>query len=161
MCRFRSDRAVFPELLPKPPFPLPLHVASQCRGTILPRPPIKVFFDGGCRPNPGRIEAAVVVRGTRYLYDDLGVGSNGDAEWLALIRALELAQSLGLSAVELVGDALEVIRQANRALQSGDAKSGHAATFLDLAGKGSPTKIRWIKREQNLAGIALAGRHPR
>ena len=120
-----------------------------------------MFFDGGCRPNPGRIEAAVVVRGAVYLYDDLGTGTNSDAEWVALIRALELSQSLDLSEVELVGDALEVIRQANQALKNARARPGHAATFLALAGKGPPVKIRWIKREQNLAGIALAARHPR
>lgn len=96
-----------------------------------------------------------------YLYDDLGVGTNSDAEWLALIRALELAQSLDLGDVVLVGDALEVIRQANQALKNAHAGPGHAATFLALASKGPPAKIRWIKREQNLAGIALARRHPR
>lgn len=122
---------------------------------------IKVFFDGGCRPNPGRIEAAVVVRGTEYLYDDLGAGTNSDAEWLALIRALELAQALNLGEVDLIGDALEVIRHAQLALKNDHAKPGHTADFLAVARKGPAVKIRWIKREQNLAGIALAARHPR
>jgi ribonuclease HI len=62
---------------------------------------LKVFFDGGCRPNPGRIEAAVVVRGAAHLFDDLGLGTNSDAEWLALIQALELSRSLGLVDIEL------------------------------------------------------------
>ncbi len=132
---------------------------------------VKVFFDGGCRPNPGRIEAAVVVRGVVHLFDDLGSGSNSDAEWLALIRALELSRSLGLTDIELIGDAVEVIRQANRALSAsytepgragqGDTGQGHTATFLALAANAPPARIRWIKRAQNLAGIALAARHPR
>lgn len=121
----------------------------------------KVFFDGGCRPNPGRIEAAVVVRGVVYLFDDLGHGTNSDAEWLALIRAVEVSQSLGLTGVELIGDAIEVIRKANEAWKNGHAPDGHAATFLTLANRLAPARIRWIKREQNLAGIALAARHPR
>ena len=122
---------------------------------------LKIFFDGGCRPNPGRIEAAVVLRGVPYMFDDLGRGTNSDAEWLALICALELAQSLDLTHIELVGDALAVIRQAQRAISSGCAKPGHAAKFLVLI-KGKPlVRIRWIKRQQNLAGIALAARHPR
>lgn len=121
----------------------------------------KVFFDGGCRPNPGRMEAAVVVRGAVHLFDDLGVGTNRDAEWLALIRALELARSLGLAEVELVGDSIDVIKQANVVLADGQALQGHAATFLALAHKAPPARIRWIKRQQNLAGIALAARHPR
>ena len=122
---------------------------------------LKVFFDGGCRPNPGRIEAAVVVRGVPYLFDDLGHGTNSDAEWLALICALELMRSMCLADVELIGDALEVIQQAQRALSTGHAKHGHSARFLALIGGKPLTRIRWIKREQNLAGIALAARHPR
>lgn len=132
----------------------------------MPSRRVKVFFDGGCRPNPGPIEAAVVLRGVTHVFDDLGVGSNSDAEWRALVCALELAQSAGLANVELIGDAREVIGQANLAL-SGAAVSGatvsggHAAAFLSVAAKGRPARIRWIKREQNLAGIALASRHPR
>lgn len=122
---------------------------------------LKVFFDGGCRPNPGPIEAAAVIRGETYLFEDLGQGTNSDAEWTALIRAFDLAQSLGLNDVELVGDALEVVQNANTTLQRGEARSAHEAEFLALAGKARPARIRWIRREQNLAGIALARRHPR
>lgn len=122
---------------------------------------VKVFFDGGCRPNPGPIEAAVVIRGTAHVFDDLGTGSNRDAEWLALLRALELAQAQDLREVELIGDAIEIVRQADTALRTGQAAPGHAATFLALAAKAPPARVRWIKRAQNLAGIALAARHPR
>ncbi len=122
---------------------------------------LKIFFDGGCRPNPGHMEAAVVVRGAVHLFDDLGFGSNEDAEWLALIHALELAQRLGLTRVELIGDATEVIRKANLALTVGHDLQGHAATFRALASASPPARIRWIRRAQNLAGIALAARHPR
>ena len=129
--------------------------------TTAPRPQLKVYFDGGCRPNPGRLEAAVVVRGVTHLFDDLGYGTSSDAEWMALISALNLTQALGLERIQFVGDSLEVVRQANRALTSGQVSNGHAATFLNLTVDARPVRIRWIKREQNLAGIALAGRHAR
>lgn len=129
--------------------------------TRMTRRRVKVFFDGGCRPNPGRIEAAVVIRGVEYLYEDLGTGTNTDAEWLALLAALEQAQSLGLADIELIGDALAVIQEANVALDTGRARNNHAARFLALAAKTRAARIRWIKREQNLAGICLASRHPR
>lgn len=122
---------------------------------------VKVFFDGGCRPNPGQIEAAVVVRGVVQLFGDLGRGTSIDAEWLALICAMELSQSLGLSKIELIGDALDVVQQANRALDTGRALPGHATAFLAVAANAPPARLRWIKREQNLAGIALAALHPR
>ena len=129
--------------------------------TAMPHRRVKVFFDGGCRPNPGRMEAAVVIRGVEYIFDDLGIGTSSDAEWLALFRALELSHSLGLDDAELIGDALMVIQQANRALANGHAVHQQAITFLTLATRARPTRIRWIKREQNLAGIALNRRHPR
>ncbi len=103
----------------------------------------------------------MVVRGVAHLFEDLGLGTSRDAEWLALIRALELAQSQYLSSVVLLGDAAEIVQQANRALTGHDALRGHAASFAALAAKAPPARIRWIKREQNLAGIALAARHPR
>jgi ribonuclease HI len=62
--------------------------------------------------------------------------------------------------IELIGDAREVIRRANMALANGHVVQRHAATFLALATKMPPGRIRWIKREQNLAGIALAARYP-
>ncbi|GLK44406.1 MULTISPECIES: ribonuclease HI [Novosphingobium] len=122
---------------------------------------LKAFFDGGCRPNPGPIEVAVVIRGVAHVFEDCGCGTNSDAEWLALIHALELCREQGLEQVELIGDAVEVVRQANRALRDGHGPGRHAARFLALAAQVRPARIRWIKREQNLAGIALAARHPR
>ncbi|MFC4256266.1 reverse transcriptase-like protein [Altererythrobacter xixiisoli] len=120
---------------------------------------LKLFFDGGARPNPGQMEAAVVIRGAVHLFEDMGQGSNTDAEWLALIHALKLARTLGLTDVEFIGDSREVVLAANAALRSGHASGGHAATMLALIADTRPARIRWIKREQNLAGIALEARY--
>lgn len=123
---------------------------------------LKVFFDGGCRPNPGPIEVAVVARGVSYYFDDLGEGSNTDAEWLALINALEVAQELGETDFSLVGDAKVVIDQANGVNKCrSPAALAHHARFAALALAAPPKRIRWIGRNQNLAGIALAQRHGR
>ena len=119
---------------------------------------LKVFLDGGCRPNPGQIEAAVVVRGIAHHFADLGTGSNTDAEWQALFCALRLVQDLGLHDVELITDSREVVLQANQVLNTGHASGTHAAAFLALLTHHRPARIRWIKREQNLAGIALEAR---
>ncbi|CAH0495804.1 ribonuclease HI [Novosphingobium sp. CECT 9465] len=123
---------------------------------------LKVFFDGGCRPNPGPIEVAAVVRGKVHIRDDLGHGSNSDAEWLALLHALEIAQATGAHDFELVGDSVPVIAQAN-GIAKGRSAAGraHYARFVTLAEVHPPARIRWIRRAQNLAGIALAARHER
>lgn len=119
---------------------------------------LKVFFDGGCRPNPGPVEAAVVVRGEVRFFDDLGTGSNTDAEWQALLCAIRLARDLGEAGAEFIGDSLEVTREASLAMASGQARSVHAAAFLSLIATCRPGRIRWIRRGQNLAGIALDAR---
>lgn len=121
---------------------------------------IKVYFDGGCQPNPGRIEVAVVARGAVCFFDDLGCGTSSDAEWTALRLALQVAQSLGEPDFDLIGDSLEVIRQASGASPPGtNAAAEHLARYKDGAAKGRPRRVKWTPRGQNLAGIALARRH--
>ncbi|MGH6631846.1 reverse transcriptase-like protein [Sphingopyxis sp.] len=117
---------------------------------------IKIYFDGGCRPNPGRMETAVVTGGAAVVVRDAGIGSSMDAEWLALIAALRLAQDLGLPHFVLLGDAAAVVEQANGVVRARGEAADHLATFHTLVGDGPAPTIRHIKRTQNLAGIALA-----
>jgi ribonuclease HI len=120
---------------------------------------LKVFFDGGCRPNPGRIEVAVVARGVTSFFDDLGEGTSNDAEWLALRTALRVALSLGEGPFELIGDCANVIDQANGVSKCRSASAlEYQARFAEEAAAAPPSRIWWIARTQNLAGIALARR---
>ena len=122
--------------------------------------PLKVFFDGGCRPNPGRIEVAVVARGQTWIFDDLGEGSSSDAEWLALCRALEIAQSLAQPIFDLVGDSRSVIKQASEAvLTRSPSARNNRDRYKAAAAALPPRRLRWIPRAQNLAGIALSRRY--
>jgi ribonuclease HI len=99
------------------------------------------------------------VRGFTHFFDDLGSGTSEDAEWLALRMALRVAQSSGESAFDLLGDSAHVIAQANGAAKGrGQAALEHRAAFLVAAASAPPRRIRWIQRNQNLAGIALARR---
>src|SRR3990170_1108540 len=74
---------------------------------------VKIFFDGGCRPNPGEMQAAVVVRGVVHHVADLGRGTSEQAEWLALLHGLRVAEAAGERDIVLLGDAAGVIAQAN------------------------------------------------
>lgn len=122
---------------------------------------LKIFFDGGCRPNPGVMEIAVVIGGQIHIERNLGHGTSMDAEWLALIQALRLAQRLDASDIVLLGDSAAVVGQANGMLRCRRASLAHCDTFRALIGAANPPRIRHIKRSQNLAGIALARLHPR
>lgn len=117
---------------------------------------LKLWFDGGCRPNPGPIEVAVVARGVTYHRAGLPAGTSNDAEWLALLHALTVARELRARDIVLLGDSAVVVGQA-----SGTAKcrspdlARHQAAFTVQAGDFARIRIRHVKRSHNLAGIAL------
>ena len=117
---------------------------------------VKIFFDGGCRPNPGEMETAVVGRGKVY-HQRLGFGSSEQAEWLALLHALKVARLLGAPVVHALGDSASVINQANGLSKCRDPELQRClAAFREEAGLFERLRVRHIKRTQNLAGIALA-----
>lgn len=120
---------------------------------------LKVFFDGGCRPNPGGMEIAVVAGGQAEILRDVGYGTNTDAEWLALIHALRVARSLGRADVVLLGDSASVVGQANGTAKCRGLAVRHLEAFCELVAAGSAPRVQYVKRGQNLAGIALAGLH--
>lgn len=121
----------------------------------------KIYFDGGCRPNPGAMEIAVVTGGRVLIDRDLGMGSSSDAEWLALIAAFRLARARGLADFVLLGDAAAVIAQANGTARARGGMARHLEVFRALVGEARMPLMRSIARTQNLAGIALAKGHPR
>ena len=97
----------------------------------------------------------MVARGVTHVRRDLGEGTNNDAEWLALIAALKVAQDLQIDDFVLLGDAQLVIRQAKGEWRCKSvALQAHLDTFLAAAG-GKPPRVAYIRRTQNLAGIAL------
>ncbi|ATY33733.1 ribonuclease HI [Sphingomonas psychrotolerans] len=117
---------------------------------------LKIFFDGGCRPNPGAIEIAVVAGGRTTILRDLGNGTSSDAEWLALIQALTIARSLDAADFVLIGDTADVVAKANGTVKCRGVDIRHLERFRALASAAGRPRVRHIKRSQNLAGIALA-----
>ena len=122
---------------------------------------IKFFFDGGCRPNPGPMETAVVALGVAYVETDLGVGSNDDAEWLAVRHALTVARNLGETDIVLLGDSARIIAQAKGARCGSDALRAQRDAFIADSASFARVRIRQIARAQNLAGQALERTHGR
>ena len=118
---------------------------------------MKIFFDGGCRPNPGTMETAIVARGVTYHRADCGHGSNNDAEWLALIHAVEIAMSIDARDVVMLGDSAMVVAQANgHAPCRAPTFRQYLSDFRQITINFNRIIVRKIPRNQNLAGIALA-----
>lgn len=117
---------------------------------------MKIYFDGGCRPNPGQMETAVVARGIVYHRTDCGVGNSNDAEWLALLDAVEIARSIGARDVLMLGDSAFVVAGATgKARCRTTATQSYLKRFQTLAAEFDRIRVRKIARTQNLAGIAL------
>jgi hypothetical protein len=51
-----------------------LAIVGPQRG-FMQRRRLKIYFDGGCQPNPGMMELAVVAHGIAYFLDDVGCGT--------------------------------------------------------------------------------------
>jgi ribonuclease HI len=102
------------------------------------------------------METAVVARGVTYHLPDCGQGDNNDAEWLALIQAVEVALAMGTQDIIFLGDSALVIGQATGVAKcrSSELRS-HLARFQALTGSFDRIRLRRINRSQNLAGIAL------
>ena len=119
---------------------------------------MKIFFDGSSRPAPAGMAIAVVVRGVATVRRDLGIGGSMDAEWLALIAGLQAAVACGAADVVLLGDAAAVIAQANGTVRCPASCAHHLATFCAAPKPPGRLRLRYLRRTQNLAGIALDAR---
>lgn len=116
----------------------------------------RIYFDGGARPNPGQMEAAVVVEGGQKLRRALGHGTNNVAEWTACLWALEVAHELGFTEVEIAGDSQLVVHQA-----AGEWKVRHEdlrpfkVEFDRVAAQFAYIRMVWVPRDINPAGWLL------
>lgn len=77
----------------------------------------QAWFDGAALPNPGKMGLGVVLYlpdGARHAVSVVaeGWGCNNEAELLALIAALELAQRLGVRRLQVYGDSDLAVRAA-------------------------------------------------
>lgn len=123
---------------------------------------LDIYFDGGCRPNPGPIEIAAVARGIVYERHDAAYGGSMDAEWLALIHAAGIALRLGATDVLFLGDSSTVIAQAGGVGKCrAESIRSHRAVFTALVATIPRVRLRHVARSKNLAGIALARGHAR
>lgn len=118
-----------------------------------------VYIDGAVRGHQfgagsraGKI--AVVIDGEEYL-EDVGDVTNNQAEYLALIRALEMIRERGLKDARIYCDSELLVKQfkgeyrvRNPNIKPYYRKAKELAAGLRL-------RLTWIPRERNLAGKLL------
>lgn len=123
---------------------------------------LEIYFDGGCKPNPGMMEMAIVlVRDGTVIEtqnEKLGMGTNNEAEWLSCLWGVYRAKELGEKSVSLVGDSKLVVCQAK-----GEWKCNKPNLivllndFKEAVAGFDRLTIRHVLRDKNLAGRLLEG----
>lgn len=125
---------------------------------------LNIFTDGASRGNPGLAGAGVAIYHEGKLFDTissyLGKKTNNEAEYLAVIRALEYIKErkLGVSRINLFADSQLVVKQL-----MGQYKV-KAPTIIPLYKqvqelKGDiEMKFNWIRREENSVADELANK---
>jgi ribonuclease HI len=123
---------------------------------------LTIYTDGGARGNPGPAGIGAVA------YDEngtiifeiskyLGEMTNNQAEYRALIAALEKASEIGAETIEVMMDSELIVKQINRQYKVKNA--GLAPLFLkvhNLTQQFKSAKFRHIPRERNKVADALA-----
>jgi ribonuclease HI len=79
---------------------------------------VVIFTDGGAEPNPGPAAIGAIIRDERgrvisTVSQAIGRATNNQAEYRAIIAALEKAITLGAQQVEMCSDSELVVRQIN------------------------------------------------
>lgn len=79
---------------------------------------VVILTDGGAKPNPGPAAIGAVLKDEQgriitNISQDIGQATNNQAEYRALITALEKALRLGMSQVELRSDSELLVKQIN------------------------------------------------
>jgi ribonuclease HI len=118
---------------------------------------MKVYFDGGCVPNPGAMSVCVVFEtGKTFSEIDFAQGTNNIAEWGAMLWACELCISNNQKDVRLIGDSMLVVMQATEKWKIKHKDFLPFKAEFD-AKKKLFTKLELVhvKREHNLAGHYL------
>jgi len=115
---------------------------------------LTIYTDGGARGNPGPAGLGVVMyadgkivkRHSRYL----GKATNNQAEYRAVIDALEHAREMGAKEIELVMDSELVVKQLNREYRVKDKDLAQLFVQVwNLTLGFSKFTVRHVRREQN------------
>ena len=126
----------------------------------------RIYFDGEARPNrpdrSGRLRAALVIvlGGKAQTYEwPIGRGDSHLAEWRAMLLAARVAAAMGFDRVELIGDNLGVIEQADGLTRRkpSDPEIVDLMSELEEIRTRCDIQIRQVGRDINLAGRLLEG----
>jgi ribonuclease HI len=123
---------------------------------------LTIYTDGAARGNPGPAAIGIVIQDQAgntiaTISRQLGITTNNQAEYQAIIAALEKATSLGAKNVILKSDSELVVKQINGLYKiKKTALRPLYQQIVQLIGSLESFSISYIPRERNAAADALA-----
>jgi ribonuclease HI len=120
------------------------------------------YFDGASRGNPGKSGAGACLtdRGSVIweCAEYLGVKTNNEAEYGALIRLLEEARARKLAEIEIRGDSKLVVCQLKREWKINLPHLRELAARAWKLMDGMSVKLVWVPRKENCLADALSNK---
>ena len=120
-----------------------------------------MHVDGGARGNPGPAGIGIVItdddgRELMRANDFIGVATNNEAEYRALLLGLKRASQLGAREVQVINDSQLVARQVSGEyrVKKPDLKPLHAQAMAALRGF-ERWQVRSVPREENVLADEL------
>jgi ribonuclease HI len=115
----------------------------------------KGYFDGASSGNPGDmgIGFAIISEDGEIVFEKsqyLGVGTNNEAEYVALVSLLEGAVHNGIERLEVFGDSQLVVKQVNGEwrVKAENLRPFHKKA-VELLEKVKNSKLSWVRRDDN------------
>jgi len=121
----------------------------------------EAYIDGASRGNPGKAGIGVILvlenRSSQRIKQHIGIATNNEAEYYALLTALKLASGLGVERITVNSDSELLVKQikgeykvrSERIAQLHDAAMHLISSFKEF-------QIRHIPRELNMEADKLA-----
>ena len=125
---------------------------------------LTIFTDGGARGNPGPAGIGVWMQNqqtgeTYEIAEYIGETTNNQAEYRALVRALEKAHELGAQEVQCFLDSELIVKQLNREYRVKDKNLAvHFLRAWNLAALFKKISFQHVPRAQNKQADALVNR---
>jgi ribonuclease HI len=120
----------------------------------------KIYCDGGAFPNPGK-KVICIVFGEKEVVEEVGYGTNSEAEYEAFIKALKLAKEWNLKKFVLCSDSMLVLKQLSGQWAIKQQKFYHYKEEFDrLKENFEEIDFEWIKGENNPAHNKIESLYP-
>jgi len=121
--------------------------------------PVKIYFDGGSRGNPGPAAGAAYSdwQGGQQRVLFLDSATNNEAEYQGLLMGIAMAKELGLTHVHFFGDSKLVVMQVSGEWQAKHPRMNELRQLVLEALRAIPRwEIAWVRREFNAEADRIA-----